>query len=113
MNLISISVPIEFSILFFNMRCMRLISDVRKVTFYAALLSFWLIFAGENMLIEDGASTLKTYWKHLITVVIGCISLSVFNLYEHCSQIWNPFYSIEINSNVAVSFFFLIMDFIL
>lgn len=83
---------------------MRLISDIRKLAFHASLLSFWLIFAGEQMLIEDGATTLKKYEKHLSAVVNGCILLSVFNLYEHGAQIANPFYSIEINANVAVSF---------
>lgn len=85
---------------------MLLLTDIRQGVFYASLLSFWLIFAGEHMLIQDGASTLKTYWKHLSAVVIGCISLFAFDVCERGAQLRNPFYSIwmtKIGANIAVS----------
>lgn len=85
---------------------MPLLADIRQGIFYAQLLSFWLIFAGEHMLIQDGASTLKTYWKHLSAVVIGCISLFAFDVCERGAQLRNPFYSIwmtKIGANIAVS----------
>lgn len=85
---------------------MPLLADIRQGVFYAQLLSFWLIFAGEHMLIQDGPSTLKTYWKHLSAVVIGCISLFAFDVCERGAQLRNPFYSIwmtKIGANIAVS----------
>lgn len=85
---------------------MPLLADIRQGVFYAQLLSFWLIFAGEHMLIQDGPSNLKTYWKHLSAVVIGCISLFAFDVCERGAQLRNPFYSIwmtKIGANIAVS----------
>lgn len=88
---------------------MPLLADIRQGVFYAQLLSFWLIFAGEHMLIQDGASTLKTYWKHLSAVVVGCISLFAFDVCERGAQLRNPFSSIwmtKIGANIAVSIYF-------
>lgn len=85
---------------------MPLLADIRQGVFYAQLLSFWLIFAGEHMLIQDGLSTIKTYWKHLSAVIIGCISLFAFDVCERGAQLRNPFYSIwmtNIGANIAVS----------
>lgn len=99
-------VPLEYLTLYFDMPFMPLLADIRQGVFYAQLLSFWLIFAGEHMLIQDGASTLKTYWKHLSAVVIGCISLFAFDVCERGAQLRNPFYSIwmtKIGANIAVS----------
>lgn len=89
---------------------MSLLADIRQGIFYAQLLSFWLVFAGEHMLIQDQAhqtSTLKTYWKHLSAVVIGCISLFAFDVCERGAQLRNPFYSIwmtKMGANIAVSY---------
>lgn len=47
-----ISVPIEYLTLAFDMPFMLLLSDVRQGIFYATLLSFWLVFAGEHMLVS-------------------------------------------------------------
>lgn len=95
----------EYLTLFFDMPFMPLLADIRQGVFYAQLLSFWLVFAGEHMLIQDGASTLKTYWKHLSAVVIGCISLFAFDVCERGAQLRNPFYSMwmtKIGANIAV-----------
>lgn len=86
---------------------MPLLADIRQGIFYAQLLSFWLVFAGEHMLIQDdgAASTLKTYWKHLSAVATGCLSLFAFDLCERGAQLRNPFYSIwmtKIGANIAV-----------
>lgn len=105
-DFICISVPLEYLTLMFDMPFMPLLADIRQGVFYAQLLSFWLIFAGEHMLIQDGASTLKTYWKHLSAVVTGCISLFAFDVCERGAQLRNPFYSIwmtKIGANIAVS----------
>lgn len=89
---------------------MLLLGDIRQGIFYAQLLSFWLVFAGEHMLIQDtqsgGVSTLKLYWKHLSAVIIGCLSLFVFDVCERGAQLRNPFYSIwitKLGANLAVS----------
>lgn len=92
---------------------MLLLGDIRQGIFYAQLLSFWLVFAGEHMLIQDaptgGPSTLKLYWKHLSAVVVGCLSLFVFDVCERGAQLRNPFYSLwvtELGANLAVGIVF-------
>lgn len=112
----AIAVPIEYSTLLFDMPYMLLLGDIRQGIFYAQLLSFWLVFAGEHMLIQDtqsgGVSTLKLYWKHLSAVIIGCLSLFVFDVCERGAQLRNPFYSIwvtKLGANLAVS----VMDLVL
>uniref|UniRef100_T1GYF3 Protein wntless n=1 Tax=Megaselia scalaris TaxID=36166 RepID=T1GYF3_MEGSC len=101
-----------FLTLEFEMPYMLLLSDIRQGVFYAILLSFWLIFAGEHMLIQDSGekSTLKTYWKHLSAVVIGCFSLLIFDLCERGVQLRNPFSSIwtsRIGTHFALAFIIL------
>lgn len=88
--------PIEYFSLYFDMPYMMVFSDIRQGVFYAMLLSFWLVFAGEHMLIQDNGekNCLKMYWKHLSTIAVGCLSLLIFDLCERGVQLVNPFYSI-------------------
>nr|NVI79995.1 wntless [Cucujiformia] len=107
-----LDMPVEYLTLIFEMPYMLLLSDVRQGIFYAMLLSFWLIFAGEHMLIQDYGekNSLKMYWKHLSTIVIGCLSLLIFDLCERGVQLVNPFYSIwvtPVGTNLALSFIIL------
>ncbi|XP_060523159.1 protein wntless [Cylas formicarius] len=107
-----LDMPLEYLTLHFDMPYMLLLSDIRQGIFYAMLLSFWLVFAGEHMLIQDTGekNSLKTYWKHLSTVVIGCISLLIFDLCERGAQLVNPFYSIWVTpmgTNLALTFIIL------
>lgn len=88
---------------------MLLLGDIRQGCFYAMLLSFWLVFAGEHMLIQETAErpTVRTYWRHLSAVGSGCVSLFVFDVCERGGQLRNPFYSIWIShwgTNVAITF---------
>lgn len=101
-------VPLEFLTLFCEMKFMLLLSDVRQGIFYAMLCSFWLVFAGEHMLIQESGekNSLKIYWRHLSAVVVGCISLFLFDICERGIQLRNPFYSIWVSrfgSKIAVS----------
>lgn len=111
-TLACLDLPLEYLTLGFDMPYMLLLGDIRQGVFYAMLLSFWLIFAGEHMLVQDIGErhTLKMYWKHLSTIVIGCVSLLVFDLCERGVQLINPFYSIwvtPIGTNLALSFIIL------
>lgn len=101
--------PLEYLTLLFDMPYMLLLNDIRQGIFYALLLSFWLVFAGEHMLVQGTAerATLRTYWRHLSAVGIGCLSLFVFDVSERGGQLKNPFYSIWIShwgTNLAITF---------
>eukprot|EP00099_Drosophila_melanogaster_P021269 NP_648445.1 wntless, isoform A [Drosophila melanogaster] len=105
-----LNLPLEYLSLVYEMPYMLLLSDIRQGIFYAMLLTFWLVFAGEHMLIQDAPnkSTIRSrYWKHLSAVVVGCISLFVFDICERGVQLRNPFYSIwttPLGAKVAMTF---------
>lgn len=107
-----LNMPLEYLTLSFDMPVMLLLSDIRQGVFYAVLLSFWLIFAGEHLMIQDGdqRSSLKCYWRHLSAVFVGCLSLFVFDMCERGVQLRNPFFSIwvtNIGAKMALSFIIL------
>nr|NVI79856.1 wntless [Cucujiformia] len=107
-----LDLPLEYLTLYFEMPYMLLLSDIRQGIFYAMLLSFWLVFAGEHMLIQDNGckNSIKLYWKHLSTIITGCLSLLIFDLCERGVQLLNPFYSIwvtPIGTNLALTFIIL------
>ncbi|CAL1534428.1 unnamed protein product [Lymnaea stagnalis] len=102
--------PIEWLTLAVNMPFMMLINDIRDGAFYAMLLSFWLIFVGEHMMVSNLANSfcllrfsfkstvernrLSAYWKHLTVVILACLALFIFEMCERGRQLVNPFYSI-------------------
>lgn len=107
-----LNLPLEYLTLLLDMPFMLLVSDIRQGIFHAVLLSFWLVFAGEHMLIQDAAKSgsLKQYWRHLSAVATGCISLFIFEMCERGVQLRNPFYSIwvtDIGTNLALTFIIL------
>lgn len=107
-----LNLPLEYLTLQFDMPFMLLLGDVRQGLFYAVLFSFWLVFAGEHMLIQNTneQSSLKQYWRHLSAVGVGCTSLFVFDMCERGVQLRNPFYSIwvtDIGTNLALTFIIL------
>lgn len=107
-----LNMPVEYLTLFFDMPFMLLLGDIRQGIFYAALLSFWLVFAGEHLMIQDGvdSNSLRAYWKHLSAVAIGCLSLFIFDMCERGVQLRNPFYSIwvtDLGTNLALTFIIL------
>ncbi|XKL62438.1 hypothetical protein PGB90_002271 [Kerria lacca] len=103
-----LNAPFEWLTLYFDLPFMPLFIDIRQGIFYASLLSFWLVFAGEHLMINDPQPHhLSIYVKHLSAVAIGCISLLIFDLFEKGSQVTNPFYSIWVTSlgtNLALTF---------
>ena len=81
--------------------CCSLWIDV--AAFFENFFNIWNFFFQDN---EDH-NTLRVYWKHLSAVVIGCVSLFVFDVCERGVQLSNPFYSIwvtDLGTNLAVSF---------
>ncbi|KAF7993336.1 hypothetical protein HCN44_006396 [Aphidius gifuensis] len=95
-----LNMPLEYLTLSYDMPFMLLLSDIRQGVFYAILLSFWLVFAGEHLMVQDGEqmSSLKTYWRHLSAVFVGCLALFVFDMCERGVQLRNPFFSIWVTS---------------
>ncbi|XP_018896110.1 protein wntless [Bemisia tabaci] len=106
-----LNMPLELFTLLFDLPFMLLFGDIRQGIFYAALLSFWLVFAGEHLMIQDEQKNhLRMYWKHLSGVAIGCISLFIFDLCERGIQLRNPFYSIwvtDLGTHLALTFIIL------
>lgn len=124
-----LNLPLEWFTLVFDMPFMLLLGDIKQGVFYATLLSFWLVFAGEHMLVSCFSSTyflfvvflyvlfqiqetgekktLKSYWRHLNGVIVGCVSLFMFDMCERGTKLRNPFYSIwgtNIGANLAMTF---------
>nr|XP_034196601.1 protein wntless isoform X2 [Osmia lignaria] len=107
-----LNTPLEYLTLVYDMPFMLLLGDIKQGVFYAMLLSFWLIFAGEHLMIQEGdqRNSLKCYWRHLSAVGIGCLSLFVFDMCERGVQLRNPFYSIwvtDLGTKFALSFIIL------
>ncbi|XP_063369700.1 protein wntless [Cydia amplana] len=111
-SLCLLNMPLEYFTLHFDLPFMLLLGDIRQGVFYAMLFSFWLVFAGEHMLIQNAStqSSLKQYWRHLSAVAMGCISLFIFDMCERGVQLRNPFYSIwvtDLGTNLALTFIIL------
>jgi len=45
------SVPLEWLTLWINMPFMLLVTDIRQGLFYGMLMSFWIIFTGEHLVV--------------------------------------------------------------
>ena len=108
-----LNLPIEYFTLAFEMPWLNLFNDVKQGVFYANLLVFWLIFAGEHLLGEEEVGETKGllgYWKNLAVVLFGCLCLFVFDMCERGVQLQNPFYSIwvtDLGTNLALGFIIL------
>jgi len=46
-------VPLEYLTLWVEMPFMLLLGDLKQGIFYAMLLSFWLVFAGEHLMVHS------------------------------------------------------------
>lgn len=105
--------PIEYFTLSFEMPWLNLFNDIKQGVFYANLLVFWLIFAGEHLIGEEEVGETKGllgYWKNLAVVLFGCLCLFVFDMCERGVQLQNPFYSIwvtDLGTNLALGFIIL------
>ena len=44
--------PLEWFTLAFDMPWMLILTDIRQGAFYAMLMSFWIIFAGEHIMVH-------------------------------------------------------------
>ena len=110
-----LNLPLEYFTLFFDMPWLTLFNDVKQGIFYAMLMTFWLIFAGEHCLNDSGAAAgemqgLFAYWKKLAVVMFGCTCLFVFDMCERGVQLRNIFYSIwstDLGTNLALGFIIL------
>ncbi|XP_074642923.1 protein wntless-like isoform X2 [Tubulanus polymorphus] len=102
-----LNLPIEWLTLTVNMPFMLLLTDIRQGIFYAMLMCFWIIFAGEHLMDQVERNKLVLYWKHLSAVAGGCICLFVFEMCERGVQLYNPFFSIwvtDIGTKLALAF---------
>uniref|UniRef100_A0A8B9SFR0 Wnt ligand secretion mediator n=1 Tax=Anas platyrhynchos TaxID=8839 RepID=A0A8B9SFR0_ANAPL len=88
-----INIPVEWFSIGFDWTWMLLFGDIRQGIFYAMLLSFWIIFCGEHMMV--GVTERKV------------VAVSVFSSLRRGVQLKNPFYSIwttEVGTELAMAF---------
>jgi len=108
-----LNIPLEYATLVWEMPWLNLFNDVKQGVFYANLLVFWLIFAGEHLIgehREGEPAGLVGYWKNLAVVLFGCLCLFVFDMCERGVQLQNPFSSIwvtDLGTNLALGFIIL------
>ena len=48
-----LNMPMEYLTLSFDMPWINLFNDIKQGIFYAALMAFWLVFAGEHLINDD------------------------------------------------------------
>lgn len=86
-----LDLPMEYLTLSFDMPWINLFNDIKQGLFYAALMAFWLVFAGEHLINDDDTHGqmhgLLGYWKNLSVVMFGCLCLFIFDLCER-GVIW-------------------------
>ena len=57
----------QYLTLTFDMPWLPLVNDFKQGLFYASLMVFWLVFAGEHLLNDDGTgNTIVTYYLILL-----------------------------------------------
>ncbi|KAK6178724.1 hypothetical protein SNE40_011241 [Patella caerulea] len=102
--------PVEWFTIWFDLPWMTIVTDVRQGAFYATLMSFWMIFAGEHIMDSIPKNSLSRYKIHLSLVVFGCLCLFIFEMCEKGMQLANPFYTIwvtETGAHLALAFIIL------
>uniref|UniRef100_A0A8C6P4Q8 Wnt ligand secretion mediator n=1 Tax=Nothobranchius furzeri TaxID=105023 RepID=A0A8C6P4Q8_NOTFU len=85
-----INIPVEWFSVGFNWTWMLLFGDIRQGIFYSMLLSFWIIFCGEHLMVHGSRRDLHNRFK--------------------LHQLTNPFYSIwasDVGTELALSFIIL------
>ena len=71
----------QYLTLTFDMPWLPLVNDFKQGLFYASLMVFWLVFAGEHLLNDDGTgNTIITY--HMIP--LSSIIDAVYNKLHFC-----------------------------
>ncbi|XP_040576781.1 protein wntless [Lepeophtheirus salmonis] len=106
-----LNIPIEYFTLIYDIPWINVLSDIKQGIFYATLLAFWMIFAGEHLLNDTRSlgerDGIYAYWKKLAVVFFGCLCLFIFDMCERGVQLRNPFYSIwvtDLGTNLALGF---------
>ena len=106
-----LDLPLEYFTLSFDMPWVNLFNDIKQGVFYATLMAFWLVFAGEHLINDDDSHGQRNgilgYWKNLGIVMVGCLCLFIFDLCERGVQLRDPFASIwvtDMGTNLALGF---------
>lgn len=66
-HIFSFTVPLEYLSLWVEMPFMLLLGDMKQGIFYAMLLSFWLVFAGEHLMVFSDLS--KAYFPSIVSAI--------------------------------------------
>ena len=70
-----LNLPMEYLTLYFDMPWINLFNDIKQGIFYAALMAFWLVFAGEHLINDDDSigkiekCALKKYEQFMLNIL--------------------------------------------
>ena len=70
---VCLSVPVDWLSLVLHMPFMVVYSDIRQGLFYSVLLCFWIIFAGEHMMVSSYSSNIVVIIV-VVTATVTCFS---------------------------------------
>jgi hypothetical protein len=75
-SLTLLNLPLEYLTLSFDMPWINLFNDIKQGIFYAVLMAFWLVFAGEHLINDDDShGTIFLFFSILLLIVFHICNL--------------------------------------
>jgi len=103
LSMLFVNLPLELVSILLDADWMLVFTDVRQGSFYAVLLSFWIIFIGEHLMDSANRDRLSNYKYQLGAIITVCMALLGFELAERGVQISRPTATVWENPSFAMS----------